>query len=87
MLVYGLTTAVGGWDEAQCARLTTPPGRSARPDAKTEPSYEYRGKRMSLWAWSRELGVNYRTLFQRINRGLTFAEAVSHKFYGRLPKD
>ena len=41
---------------------------------------------MSLLAWSTRLGIKYRTLLQRINRGLSFEEAIEHKFYGRLPK-
>ena len=73
-----------GWSQARAAR--TPPGRSGRPDAKTQPSYKYGGKRMSLLAWSTRLGIKYRTLLQRINRGLSFEEAIEHKFYGRLPK-
>jgi hypothetical protein len=73
-----------GWNVLRAA--TTLPGRFARPDAKTDPFYEHRGKRMSLWAWSKELGFNYRTVLQRINRGLSFEEAIEHKFYGRLHK-
>ena len=73
-----------GWSQARAAR--TPAGRSGRPDAKKQPSYEYRGKRMSLTLWSKHLGINYRTLLQRVNRGLSFAEAIEHKFDGRLPK-
>ena len=73
-----------GWTKARAC--STPPGRFGRPDAKTEALYEYRGKRMSLWAWSKELGFNYTTVLQRVNRGLPFAEAIEHKFYGRLPK-
>ena len=73
-----------GWSQARAAR--TPPGRTGRPDAKTEPSYEYRGERMSLTFWSKCLGIKYRTLLQRINRGLSFAEAIEHKLYGRLPQ-
>jgi hypothetical protein len=73
-----------GWSAVRAA--TTPPGRFVRPDAKTEPFYEYRGKRMSLWAWSKKLGMNYRTLLQRVNRGLSFEEAIRHKLHGPLPK-
>ena len=73
-----------GWSQARAAR--TPPGRTGRADAKTEPSYEYRGERMSLTLWSKHLGINYRTLLQRVNRGLSFEEAIEHPYYGRLPK-
>ena len=73
-----------GWSVARAA--STPPGRQARPDSRTESSYEYRGKRMSLNAWAKETGVNYRTLLQRINRGLSIAEAIEHPHYGKLPK-
>ena len=73
-----------GYSQTRAAR--TPPGRSGRPDANTQPSYEYRGKLMSLTSWSKHLGINYRTLLQRVNRGLSFEEAIEHKFYGRLPK-
>jgi hypothetical protein len=73
-----------GWTNARAC--STPPGHSGRPDAKTEAFYEHEGKRMSLWAWSKELGFKYRTVLQRVNRGLTFDEAIQHKFYRRLPK-
>jgi hypothetical protein len=72
-----------GWSAARA--VATPP-RRGRPDSKTEPLYVYRGKRMSVFAWSRELGINYRTLLQRVNRGLSLAEAVEHPLYERLPR-
>ena len=72
-----------GWSEAHAA--TTPP-RRGRPNAKTEPLYAYRGKEMSLHAWSKKLGINYRTLLQRIRRGLSFSEAIAHRYRGRLPE-
>lgn len=43
-----------GWSVARAA--STPPGRQGQPDAKTKPFYEYRGTRMSLYAWSKEGG-------------------------------
>ena len=73
-----------GWSQARAAR--TPTGRTGRPDARTQPTYEHRGKRMSLFAWSTRLGIKYRTLLQRIIRGLTLAEAIEHPHRGRLPK-
>ena len=73
-----------GWTKARAA--STPPGRPGRPDAITEPVYQHQGKEMSLWAWSKELGFEYGTVLQRVNRGLSFEEAIAHKFYGRLPR-
>ena len=73
-----------GWTKARAA--STPPGRFRRPDSITELDYEHEGKRMSLWAWSKELGFVYGTVLQRFNQGLSFEEAIEHKFYGRLPK-
>jgi hypothetical protein len=66
-----------GWTPVRAA--STPPGRVARKDAKTEPFYEYRGKRMSLFLWARHLKKSYRTLLSRMNKGLTFEEAVKHR--------
>jgi hypothetical protein len=63
-----------GWSKERAA--STPPGRNS--DAKTEQFYEYRGQRMPLSQWSRHLKINYRTLLARINKGLTFQEAVEH---------
>jgi hypothetical protein len=74
----------GGWSPARAA--STPPGRMARADAKTQEAYEFRGKRMSLFAWARVLGINYRTLLGRMNRGLTFVQAVKHKKGAPLPR-
>ena len=64
-----------GWSKARAA--STPP---------TWPLYSYRQKSMSLAAWSRELKINYRTLRARLNRGLSFEEAVTHPLRGRFPK-
>ena len=72
-----------GWS---VVRAATPTGRSGRTDAKTERPYEYRGNRMSLWAWSKERRINYRTLLQRVNRGLSIADAIEHKLNARLLK-
>ena len=73
-----------GWSKVAAA--STPPGPRGRRDSKTQALYEYRGKRMSLFAWSKELRMSYRTLLQRVHRGLTLAEAVAHPRYGPLPK-
>jgi hypothetical protein len=65
---------------------TTPFGHRGRSDSKTEPFYEYRAKRISLFAWAKERGINIEPHLQPVNRGLSFAEAIEHKFNGRLPK-
>ena len=36
--------------------------------------------------WAKELGLNYRTLVARINRGLSFLEAIEHPVGASLPK-
>ena len=72
-----------GWSEARAATASPRRGPS---NAKTEPLYAYRGREMSLHAWSKKLGINYRTLLQRINRGLSFSEAIAHPYQGRLPE-
>jgi len=72
-----------GWSKARAA--STPPGTGARPDAKIPAEFEYRGRRMSLRRWSKELGINYRTVLERIKRGLSFAEAVEHPLKAPLP--
>ena len=72
-----------GWSQARAA--ATPPGRKGRPDATTERFYEFCGKRMSLFLWARELKLKYRTLRARMNKGLTFEQAVNHKHRARFP--
>jgi hypothetical protein len=39
-----------------------------------------------LFAWAKELQMNYRTLVARINRGPSFAEAIEHPLGAALPK-
>ena len=73
-----------GWSKTRAA--STPPGTGARPDAKIPSEFEYRGRRMSLRRWSQELGVNYRTVLDRIKRGLSFSEAVQHPLKAPLPQ-
>jgi hypothetical protein len=48
--------------------------------------YEDKGTSMALPAWAQELGLNYRTLVARINRGLSFVEAIEHPLGAALPK-
>jgi hypothetical protein len=66
------------------ARAVTAPPRRGRSVWKTEPIYTYRGKEMSLFGWAKDM--NYTTLLQRVNRGLSITEAIEQTFYGRLPK-
>ena len=73
-----------GWSVEKAA--STPPGPSRRPDSRLQPLYEYDGRRMSLFAWAKELQLNYRTLVARINRGLSLTEAIDHPLRAALPK-
>jgi len=41
---------------------------------------------VSLRRWSRGLGVNYRTILERIKRGLSFPQAVEHPLTAPWPK-
>ena len=72
-----------GWSKARAA--STPKQSHRRRDARLPAWFEYRGRRLSLYAWARELDINYRTLHARIKRGLSFEEAVEHSFNARLP--
>jgi hypothetical protein len=71
-----------GWSKERAA--STPPGRNS--GAKTQAAYEYRGKKMPLSQWARHLNINYRTLLARINKGLSFEEAVEHPLGASLKK-
>lgn len=72
-----------GWSVASAA--TTPPGQWRHPNSRLEATYSHDGRSMSLAAWARELGMAYTTLVARIGRGLSFAEAIEHPRYGKLP--
>ena len=71
--------------ETKACAASTPSGRRGSPDAITEPVYQHDAKEMWIGARSKELGFKYRTVLQRINRAPSFAEAIEHKFCGRLP--
>lgn len=73
-----------GWSVEQAA--STPPGLWRHPNARLESRYEYAGKSMPLSRWAKELGLNYTTLVARINRGLSFVEAIGHPLAAPLPK-
>jgi hypothetical protein len=72
-----------GWSVEKAA--STPPGLWRHPNSRLAPKYEYGGKSMSLSAWAKELGLTYRTLIARINRGLSFVEAIEHPLRAPLP--
>ena len=73
-----------GWSKARAA--STPNlGRGNRKRSKLPREIEYRGRRLPLNGWAKELGINYRTLRARLNRGLSLAEAIEHPFGATLP--
>jgi hypothetical protein len=72
-----------GWSKARAA--STPRQLFRRRDTNIPVELEYKGKRTSLFAWAKELGVNCTTLKQRIKRGLSIEEAIAHPFKAKLP--
>lgn len=68
---------------------------SSQVQANNRPSYnhnlEYNGKTQSITAWSRELGIPTGTLYSRLNRGMSVAEAfttpINKKFSPHKYKD
>jgi len=73
-----------GWTKERAA--STPPGHRGRSDAITDATYRYKGKRLSLYAWSKESNVPYRTLLFRVRRGFTIQQAIAHPFRAALPR-
>ena len=48
--------------------------RVIKPETK---AITYQGRRQTLMAWSKELEITYTTIYERMRRGKTFAEAVA----------
>lgn len=49
---------------------------------KTKPTtkaIEHNGETKPLVAWAKELGFSYSTIYERLRRGKTFAEAIAQK--------